>query len=902
MKIIDKVEYFGRRAEICFSSSRRGRRNYYLVYTLLYLVFMGIIGAAYVYAGKSFIWGPYGDGMRQHYTSLVYLGEYLRDILYNIFVEHTFEIPMWDLHIGYGSDIVTTLHYYTLGDPLNLLSVLVPQRYTEYLYDFLLMLRIYLSGAAFSIYCRYHGNKPLPTLLGACIYAFSGWNMVAGFKHPFFINPCIYLPLLLLGVDKIFKKEKPYLYMSMVGISCISNFYFFYMLTIFMVLYAAYRYFMLFGKIRVKEWLGWIGRFAGYGAVGLGCACVLFLPVAAAFLETGRADADVYVQSAYSAEHYQMLVGALSGKYLSSYTIIGVSAVCLPALLILFLNRGKNLALKIGFIMCCIFLCVPYIAHVFNGFSYATNRWCWAFVMLLAYIFVKVFPDFFTLSKKQKIALGLCTAAYCLYILADPYARDGWNVLTALLFLGAAGTLLLGYAFWQRHKACWSVFLTLAMSCSILVNISYSYSEKGNDQSSIRWFVPIGEAYSEIYEPIQKTVKSFSDEEDYRFEQESSGVHYNSAMVTELNGGQFFFSLANGNVSRFLSDICLNKPLEQKFQNMDERAYLMKLLSMKYFAGSQRTVPYGYEKAASSGEGLPSVYADEDALPLAYTYDSYIPVEEYEKMDGIERQEAMLQGVVLEDSQLPKCEAEINAEEADYEITDLKNIELSDKGFQVLADNASLVLRVDGRSDCETNVVFENLEYEGGSSKLSILLNTKADGKKIGKKILFYTEENNFYTGRKDFISNLNYHQEPVTSVKLTFEKKGNYRYDELKVVCQPLDRLASYTEDRKEDLAENLTINGGNVSCRIRLEEAKALVFSLPYGNGWNALVNGEKAEIKKANTAFMALELPPGEYEIELHYTTPFIKSGLLLSLCSVVIFIVIVIMKEKRKRKTK
>ena len=111
MKIIDKVEYFGRRAEICFSSSRRGRRNYYLVYTLLYLVFMGIIGAAYVYAGKSFIWGPYGDGMRQHYTSLVYLGEYLRDILYNIFVEHTFEIPMWDLHIGYGSDIVTTLHY-----------------------------------------------------------------------------------------------------------------------------------------------------------------------------------------------------------------------------------------------------------------------------------------------------------------------------------------------------------------------------------------------------------------------------------------------------------------------------------------------------------------------------------------------------------------------------------------------------------------------------------------------------------------------------------------------------------------------------------------------------------------------------------------------------------------------
>lgn len=63
--------------------------------------------------------------MPQHLNSLAYYGEYLRNILHSVFVEHKFEIPMWDMHIGYGSDILTTLHYYVIGDPLTLLSVFV---------------------------------------------------------------------------------------------------------------------------------------------------------------------------------------------------------------------------------------------------------------------------------------------------------------------------------------------------------------------------------------------------------------------------------------------------------------------------------------------------------------------------------------------------------------------------------------------------------------------------------------------------------------------------------------------------------------------------------------------------------------------------------------------------------
>ena len=46
-------------------------------------------------------------------------------------------------------------------------------------------------------------------------------------KHPYFSNPMIYLPLVLMGIDKIYKREKPWLFIWATAVSAMSNFYFF---------------------------------------------------------------------------------------------------------------------------------------------------------------------------------------------------------------------------------------------------------------------------------------------------------------------------------------------------------------------------------------------------------------------------------------------------------------------------------------------------------------------------------------------------------------------------------------------------------------------------------------------------------------------------------------------------
>ena len=58
------------------------------------------------------------------------------------------------------------------------------------------------------------------------------------------------------------------------------------------------------------------------------------------------------------------------------------------------------------------------------------------------------------------------------------------------------------------------------------------------------------------------------------------------------------------------------------------------------------------------------------------------------------------------------------------------------------------------------------------------------------------------------------------------------------------------------------------------------------------------EKADIIKANSAFMALPVSQGEHEVELVYFTPYLKTGLICSLISVIGFGIYEFCNKKKK----
>ena len=912
--------------------SSDSRRDFYILYTLVFGIISFFIYWQFEGNGKSLVWSH--DGIPQHLNSLAYYGRYLREALYTIFVKHKLSLPMWDMNIGYGSDILTTLHYYVIGDPLTLLSVFVPANKTEVLYEVLIFLRIYLAGISFSIFCFYHKNPKQATFMGTLIYIFAGWTIYAAMKHPYFSNPMIYLPLILVGIDKIYKREKPWLFIWATAVSAMSNFYFFYMICIFMFIYAAFRYFGIFSRRRrsVKDVLVWLVKFIGYYAVALMIAAVIFLPVIMTLFGTDRFQAENYVPLLYDRIYYEKYLGDLIGENMIQWGVAGYSAVAMAGVFVLFSKKRKYLDLKWGFALLNLFLLVPFAGHVLNGFSYVSNRWIWAYGMLIAYIFVKAYPEFFTLKVQEKKKIFMMSVVYCVLALLAKAARTQRNMAGVLVLVLAVFTVTsFGNIFLQGKYLCG--MLSGLLVVSILLNVSYQYSyEKGY----LAEFADAEKAVDKLESNTDKAVLATKDESVYRYDQYGALPYDNTSMYMGTNSTAYYFSLANTSISDFFGEMYLNTPWEQHYENLDGRTILDRLASVKYFVISGdnfRYLSYGYNKekgTAGSGNGECRAYENENALPLGYTYDSYIPAEKYQEMDVVKKQQALMDGVVLEESTLPTASTYFDDENIEYRVEagdgcsfvpEKNKIVVTKEGAQV-----KLVFR--GLTDSENYLIADNLDYDSLSpreligdrqwDKMSDYERNKVldedrqwrywketkeaamtiSVSDVTKTMKIFTDKYNGYSGRHDFLCNMGYSRTGLRTMTITFDNTGIYTYDNLRVVSQPVRGIEEKTKKLGGEVLEDVKLGINEITGSITVSKKKALVLSVPYSEGFTAYVDGKETKLQRANTMFMALELEPGTHDIRLIYCTPYLKMGGMLTVTGIVVFLGLVLIKRKRE----
>ena len=887
------------------NKTETGKRAY-LRYTLWFLITGAFVFGWFAVSGKSMVWKF--DGVYQHFNTLAYYGKYLRKILHSLFVEHEFCVPMWDMSIGYGADILTTLNYYAIGDPLTLLSVLVPGSLTEYLYAALIILRFYLAGAAFTAYCRYHQNEGTGVLLGSLVYAFSGFALFCGVRHPYFVNPMIYLPLILIGIDKIFRKEKPWLYVIMVAVSAISNFYFFYMIVWMMVIYAVIRYLMIYKKIRIRELVPCLGTFVGWSLLGAGISLPVLLPSAMYVLGTGRMSARNYVPVLYPLAHYAKLLNDFFGvdyTMASSryYTVMGFAPILLVTLLVLLVRWKKNRELKAGWLILTVLLLIPFAGHMINGFSYVSNRWIWAYGMLLSYILVKMYPEFGKLEKKERMALLVlgCVVVPAGELILNQYATlHGW--------IGIGMTMLLTAKIaapkhnWQQRRT--TVFFLVTTLVSVAANAYFLFSP--NQTNYIGDFREQGAPYAMLTTKAQNQIVTELNDSDtfYRYDQYGNTAKENTAMQNRLMGTDFYYSVTNSAVAEFLREMDTSNSMEQMYDGLDGRTILDRLTGVRYYIikkDQEAYLPYGYTEKVAENKKY-AVYRTTEELPFGYTYDSVISKEIWDSLDVTQKQQAMLQGAYISSSQsteetdqLPETDLDFTDVTPEYEITTDGDITISDTKYQVQKKGASITFHYQGTENCETYLVIEGLNYKGTATKFSLKINRDD----VEKKGSVYTYRNSFYSGKEDFLYNLGYHSEASSEVTLTFQQKGTYTIEKMYLSEQPVSQLDEQTQTRKQDVLENLEIKANTIKGNILLDQRKILVLSMAYSTGWRAYVDGREQPVLQTNGMFCGLELEPGEHQIELRYQTPYLLPGLGISGICILICVGISLNIRKKNR---
>ena len=630
------------------------KRKYIIVYTICCGIMLFGASLPWIMKGTSFVWKI--DGIAQHYPALVYFGETIREFISGV-IKGQIQWKMWDLNIGFGSDVVGTLNYYCIGDPLDLLSGLVPKTYMEYVYTFFILLRIYLAGLAFSAFAFYKNVGYKETLIGAFTYSFSGYVLIYGIKHPLFVNAMIYLPMLLIGLDKILKKEKSIMFTIMITISLISNFYFFYILTIAMVLYAMYRVCDLHKTKLVKKYVTAFFRCTGYYLIGILNAMILFLPVLYAFSNTKRSGVSAFPAILYNKDYYiSIFTHIVSYGTIGAQTNLGYCSISVILFAILLCKKGEKYNIyRIFSIISCLGLILPIVGFGMTGFSYVANRWIFLFTFVFSMGVARILEDRNAIKMKE-LWLAVILVILSMIVIVCCTELKGNDVL-GIVFLTLALVMLIGSVktkFLKKSGAYCVIMLFLIIECTIKMVWIGALSEDAMSSQ----FVPRGKVNSIMINKAIKKIKK-NDPTLYRIESMDEASS-NYGLTNDAATVSSYYSITPSVVSEAMEDL-ENADLFTSVwtKHLSRRTKMLQLANVKYYlkrqpSSDQNAEPYNYKlvdeicDTTENGSNVNiMVYKNKSPLGFIYGYDNYMEKEDWDKLNSYDKENAMMQLAVM---------------------------------------------------------------------------------------------------------------------------------------------------------------------------------------------------------------------------------------------------------------
>lgn len=865
----------------------------YLAYTEVFFVMTLLVFSWYFFFGKTFIYD--GDAWKQHFKALVYFAEHVREVIRNIIFERKPDIPMWDFSIGEGADVLQTLHFYVIGDPFNLFAFLVPTRFLWVYYDFMILFRLYLSGIFFlKLCCHMYCTDRMALVLGALSYVFSGWCLIETAKHPFFLNPVVFAPLIVLGLEKILSDERGSLLSCAVMAAAISQFYFFYIIVCMTIVYTVVRLGWIWYECKdFKKISGYLLKISACSILGVSMASVIFLPMANTFLGDARMSQAVVLPAHYSISFYRDFfyrILLVDQSMDANFTHMAYSIPAFFCLVFLFLFLSGHAVIKTLFILYMLFGTIPFFGFVFNGLAYPTNRWIWAQGLLMAYMLVRVWEDLVRIKRKQFIILFLCFSVYsacCIFLSTDVSAKILISPMLCLGFLFLWCLYVFGgtESRW-RNRRILSMCSLLVVCAGICLNSAYYSSPLGSNRAA---FCKNYEEAADIHNNQAKEISLINDGMDtkngfYRYSGDE--LEENAGFLEGISSTQYYWSLSNPYVSRFRRDMELTDDKLHHFNGYEGNAILNALAGVKYYisASGGVGVPDGFEKITDS------VYRNRKCLPIAYSYKEYMPVEKWKKLSVPEKQEALLHAAVLPECDgIPETAYTSECRKSPFTIKTGRGISwIHDREFQVNRPGARLWLVFKGMPDCETFLHIKGLtiDLDGEESEVTHIAANVNGGEK--KTITYFFSGRN-YRGDSDYSLGFGYSGEPKKRMMITFNRRGRYRFDGITVWCRPMNVYRDAMAERAAHSYDSFDLGVNTIDFdELYVDSNEVLCMAVPYSKGWRATMDGKAAEVFPVNEMYLGLKLPKGRHEIHLSYQTPLLKEGFLISAISWLIFI--------------
>lgn len=721
-------------------------------------------------------------------------------------------------------------------------------------YSFIIGLKVVLSAVTMGILLNKKMDKKksmIPAL--SILYAFSNY-FTAYYWNIMWLDGIVFLPLVVLGIEKLVDEKKILLYVISLALMLFSNYFIGYMICIFSVLYFLV-YLLLIKEKNIKDIL--INRlflFAISSLLAGGLVAFALIPIFSS-LGSISATSDAWPTSQYySFTIYEFIYNHFSGvspTVLKSDAInapnVSCSIIVVPLLFLFLFNRKINYKVKIGYILLIAFLITSYfyapLDFIWHGFHVPNDlpyrySFLYPFVMIIIAAYaIKDIDDVNDIIVIIMFVLSLLFTGSLFVV--DFIILNDKIILMNFIVLILWFLYYVLYTFFGKVKRIIPIFAIFMVVSECVMGISNNW----DISQDLKGFY----TDYDYTEEALNYIRNNDEEEFYRIERNS--VHtYNDPSWYNYNGITAFSSMEYENLAMLHYNLGACGNQINSFYYCDNTPIYNVIFDLKYLIGEVND--YNYSLFYSDAVNDNYVYKLNYDTALMYRVNSDILNWNFNFDNPLLNQNDFLyQGFGIENVLVEHIlKSSSNKEVSEGVVYTFKN---KFNGYIYVNDNINSIL-IDG--------------------------------------VLYYKDDFNYVIDNYLSLENLNekriIYVSDVSEVEVSFVNSNEDYLLYYEVNDKKMEELSNHISGKKLKIThfEENVINAEYEG------DAGIIYTSIPYDKGWTVYVDGEKTETLEVGNALLGFNVSDGEHEITLKYSIPYIYISSCISGVSLIGLIIL------------
>ena len=810
--------------------------------------------------------------------------------LYDRIVEHKSLLYSWNT--GGGSSFLGNYLNY-LSSPLSFLIFLFDKEDISYAITFIVALKCILSATSFSYYLKKSFNKDNYFLSAfGILYAFSAY-FLAYYWNVMWLDAMIMLPLIALGIEKIFKTGDIKLYTVSLVILFFANYYMGYMCCIFAVLY----FFVCFintysndGKLNenavyekkysTKALMNnvFINRGVKFAFASIIAALICAITLVPVFmiLKNSSATSGTFPQTFKSyfdlldliTSHFALLETTIrsSGDNVLPNIYTGIlTFILLPLFLvnnkIKLKEKATYVVLIIFFVFCFNNNCAEYIWHAFHFPNDLPYRYSYMSSFIIAVMGYKTILNFKGIKVKDIAYTGLAIISFviiCQKFLTNKMTNS--TIYATIIFVA----LWCGFLFLLKNKNAQKKTVSFVLVTFILCETIIS---------SI-----VGLPLNQDNKNYKENYKTYTDAINY-IDNKDSGFYrtelcyLNTRMDPAYygyNGISVFSSMAYESYSQLQSSLGMQGNKVNSYTYNTQTPVYNMMFNIKYLIQTDVSLAPSsnlYKKIHTTSDKKSNVYESKYNLPIAYCVNSKIDDWVTDEGNPFEIQSDFVKLATGYSNVFKPVK---------YNSTDFDAVSGDD-----VTENGTYWLE---KSDSSSNYGTETVSLSPTIDGNLYLYVKSSDLKTItvnSEKVSDITQSMEYA-----YILDLGYHNkgdEVLVSLDASTMESESTSFD---FYCYTADDTV--VKNMYNSLAGNSlnveSYSDTTIKGTVNAKENCYLYSSIPYDDGWSVYVDGKKAETFEIGGTLLAIELTPGQHKIEYKYFPVGFLYGIIISAVTV------------------